>query len=279
MSVIGLQDFLSAAIARQVKPDAVRAAVSATPPAQVEETAPPLPLSTKAPTSTSSISTQSLGIAAFTSTAASLAQLGAVLQISQGGVGQLQSLLQQLQALAGQASSPNISQETLAKIDSQFQQLLGQLGKISAGTTFNGASVLDGKFSGQQLLPLGSGSPASAPKVTLPDLSLFALFGGTQPNLLTPEGAAQALKSLSAAKDATDKAGADIQEAQDQVEYTSATVQSVLTNIGASKAVITDEDLLGVFESLVSGFGPDISATAQIQTGNLSPALLSLLQE
>lgn len=278
MSVIGLQDFLSAAIARQVKPDAIRAAVSATPPPQVEETAPALPLSTTAPTSTSSISPQSLGIAAFTSTAASLAQLGAVLQISQGGVGQLQSLLQQLQALAGQASAPNISEETLAKIDSQFQQLLGQLGRISAGTTFNGASVLDGKFSGQQLLPLG-GNSGSTPKVTLPDLSLFALFGGTQPNLLTPEGAAQALKSLSAAKDATDKAGADIQEAQDQVEFTSATVQSALTNIGASKAVITDEDLLGTFVSLVSGFGPDVAATAQIQTGNLSPALLSLLQE
>lgn len=277
MSVIGLQDFLSAAIARQVKPDAIRAAVSATPPPQVEETAPALPLNSSAPV-TSTISSQSLGVAAFSSTAASLAQLGAVLQISQGGVGQLQSLLQQLQALAGQASAPNVSEETLAKIDSQFQQLLGQLGRISAGTTFNGASVLDGKFSGQQLLPLG-GNSGSTPKVTLPDLSLFALFGGTQPNLLTPEGAAQALKSLSAAKDATDKAGADIQEAQDQVEFTSATVQSALTNIGASKAVITDEDLLGTFVSLVSGFGPDVAATAQIQTGNLSPALLSLLQE
>lgn len=277
MSVIGLQDFLSAAIARQVKPDAIRAAVSATPPPQVEDTAQPLPLNSSAPV-TSSISSQSLGVAAFSSTAASLAQLGAVLQISQGGVGQLQSLLQQLQALAGQASAPNVSEETLAKIDSQFQQLLGQISRISAGTTFNGASVLDGKFTGQQLLPLG-GNSGSAPKVTLPDLSLFALFGGTQPNLLTPEGAAQALKSLSAAKDATDKASADIQEAQDQVEYTSATVQSALTNIGASKAVITDTDLVGVFESLISGFGPDISATAQIQTGNLSPALLSLLQE
>ena len=273
MSVIGLQDFLSAAIARQVKPDAVRAAVSATPPPQVEETSQPLPLNT-----TSTISPQSLGVAAFTSTAVNLAQLGAVLQISQGGVGQVSSLLQQLQALAGQASAPNVSQETLAKIDSQFQQILGQLGKIASGTTFNGASVLDGKFSGQQLLPLGGGSGA-APKVTLPDLSLFALFGGTQPNLLTPEGAAQALKSLTAAKDAADKASADIQEAQDQVEYTSATVQSALTNIGASKAVITEEDLLGAFESLVSGFGPDVAATAQIQTGNLSPALLSLLQE
>ncbi len=277
MSVIGLQDFLSAAIARQVKPDAVRAAVNTTPAPQVEETA--QTLNTTSPTSTSSISTQSLGTAAFTSTAASLAQLGAVLQISQGGVGQLQSLLQQLQALAGQASAPNVSEETLAKIDSQFQQLLGQLGKISTGTTFNGASVLDGKFSGQQLLPLGGGSSGSTPKVTLPDLSLFALFGGAQPSLLTPEGAAQALKSLGAAKNATDKAGADIQEAQEQVEYTSATVQSALTNIGASRAVITDADIAGVFESLVSGFGPDISATAQIQTGNLSPALLSLLQE
>lgn len=278
MSVIGLQDFLSAAIARQVRPDAVRAAVNSSPPQQVEEPAPQLPLSTSTPISTSSISPQSLGIAAFTTTAASLAQLGAVLQISQGGVGQLQSLLQQLQALAGQASAPNVSAETLAKIDNQFQQLLGQLGKIASGTTFNGASVLDGKFSGQQLLPLGNSSQ-SAPKVTLPDLSLFALFGGTQPNLLTPEGAAQALKSLSAAKNATDKAGADIQEAQDQVEYTSATVQSALTNIGASKAVITEADLVGVFESLVSGFGPDVSATANVQTANLSPALLSLLQE
>lgn len=203
-----------------------------------------------------------------------------MLQVSQSGVGQVQSILQQLQALAGQASAPNVSQETLAKIDTQFQQLLSQISKITAGTTFNGASVLDGTFTGQQLSPLpGNGAQGGSPRITLPDLSFYALFGGTQPNLLSAEGAAQALARVNSAKNNADKAGADIQEAQDLVEYTSATVQSALTNIGASKAVITEADLLGVFESLVNGFGSDVAATAQVQTGNLSPALLSLLQE
>lgn len=273
MSIVGIQDFISAAIARQVKPDALRPVVNSPPPLQTEAPAAPLPSST-----VSSITLQTASIASFTSTAANLAQLGAVLQVSQGGIGQIQSLLQQLQALAGQASAPDISSETLSKIDSQFQQLLGQINKVATGTTFGGTSVLDGSV--QQLnVSNTSNAQAAVPKVTLPSLTLFTLFGYTPPNLLSPSAVQQANNSLGNARTITDKAADDVSEARDQAEHASATVQTALANLGASKAVISDTDLLGVFESIVGGFGSDIAATAQVQTGNLSPALLSLLQE
>jgi flagellin len=274
VTVIGLQDFLSAAIARQVKPATLSASAAA-------PQAPIAPLASLESASSSSISAQSLSTASFSNASVNLAQLSSVLQVSQSGVGQVQSLLQQLEALAGQASGPDVSSATLAKINNQFQQLLAQINRIVAGTTFGDSSVLDGTFSGQQLgsAATGNGQQGSAPKISLPNLSLMALFGTGQTNLLTPEAAAQALAQVGNAKNITSKAKADLQEAQNQTEYASATVQTALTNIDASKAFISDSDLLGVFENILNGLLVEPAASAQLQTANLSPSLLSLLQE
>lgn len=270
MTVIGLQDFLSAAIARQVRPAALRAPASA-------PVAPATTTLTESAPLTSTISTQALDAAPYTSSATNLAQLGTVLQVGQAGVAKVQDILQQLQALAGQAAGPEVSSATLAKINTQFQQLLAQINRIAAGTTFNGAPLLDGTFSGQQLAtPEAQGN---APKISLPELTLASLFGGAQPSVLTPEAAAQALQQLGNAKNVTSEAASDLDDAQSQVEFASASVQTALANIDASSATITDADLQGIIENILGGLLSEPAASASVQTANLSPSLLSLLQE
>lgn len=273
MTVIGLQDFISAAIARQVKPATLRASANVQLPASTGSTA---PLETAS--SLSTISSQSAGSASYASTSGNLAQLGTVLQLSQSGVQNIQSILQQLEALAGQAnSSPDVSTATLAKINSQFQQLLAQINRIAAGTTFGDSSLLDGTFSGQQLA--SANVQGAAPKISLPNVTQEALFNSNEPNLLTPEAAAKALTLLSNAKDTADKASADISDASDQVKYASASVQTAITNIDASTALLTDADVEGVLETILGGLLAEPAASANVQTANLSPSLLALIQE
>lgn len=276
MSVISVQSFLSAAIARQVKPATLGSAASA---ADV----PSVPVTSGADdaASLSSFSQQSLDLSSYTGASASVAQLGSVLQVTSGGLEDIQALLQQLQRLAGQpAAGVEVSSATLADLNSQFQQILAQISRIISRTTFNGVSVLDGSFSGQQLtssVPVANSQP---PVVELPDVSLPTLFGEGQPNLLTLEAAAKAFTQVGNAKDQVSKASADVKTAQGQAEFAAASLQTAIANIDASKAVITNADLAGAFESIL---GQVLSAqpaeAAQVQSTNLSPALLSLLQE
>lgn len=275
MTVIGVQNLLSAAIARQAKPVALGSAASVPVPSSVTSS-----VAAEA-ASSSSISPQSLNTAGLTGAAANVAQLSSVLQVTSGGVTDVQSLLQQLQDLAGQpAAGTEVSSATLAKLNSQFQQVLAQINRIVSTTTFNGASVLDGTFSSQQLSGVAAdvqGAPSAV--IDLPDLTTTTLFNGAEPNLLTQESAAQAFALVGSAKDSVNKAGDDLKASQAQLEFASAGLQTALTNVDAAQATLSESDLAGVFENLLGGLANEPVNAAQLQAGNLSPALLSLLKE
>lgn len=273
MTVIGLQDFISTAIARQARPAPLISSAPVTAPAGIDASG------AGQAASLANFSSQSLNAAAFTGASANVAQLGSLLQVTQGGADDIQALLQQLQNLAAQpAAGQSVSPATLDQINAQFQQLLAQIARIANQTTFNGARVLDGTFSGQQLSQ-GDAQGAPPPKVELPNLTLDALFGNTQPNLLTQESAQQALALIGNAKDITSKASNDLKNAQSQVGLAAASLQTAQANVDASQAVLSESDLAGLFENLLGGLSGQPASAAQLQTANLSPSLLSLLQE
>lgn len=276
MTVIGLQDFVSAAIARQNKGATVSAGVTSTPSTETSssETA------GSSASSYSTISSQSLSTASLASASASVAQLSSVLQVTQGAADEVQSLLQQLQNLAGQPTpGTEVSSATLARINSQFQQILSQISRIATGTTFNDVPLLDGAYTGiSGSQPEGNGG-AATPTVKLPDLTLSSLFGGEQPNLLTQESVAQAVVLVAKAKSNVEESQNSLSNIQGQVEYAAATLQTVQSNADASKSVLTEADFAGTPANLLGELAQQPLSSAQLQTDNLSPSLLSLLQE
>lgn len=275
MTVIGVQNLLSAAIARQAKPAALGSAASVSVPTSVTS-------SVAADTaSLSSIPLQSLNTAGLTGAAANVAQLSSVLQVTSGGVSDVQTLLQQLQDLAGQpAAGTEVSSATLAKLNSQFQQILAQINRIVSTTTFNGVSVLDGSFSSQQLAGAAADvQGAASAAIELPDLTTATLFNGAEPNLLTQESAAQAFALVGNARDSVGKSSDNLKASQAQLEFASASLQTALANVDASQATLSESDLAGVFENLLGNLPNEPVSAAQLQASNLSPSLLSLLKE
>ena len=75
------------------------------------------------------------------------------------------------------------------------------------------------------------------------------------------------------------QASKDISDTQGQVEFASASLQTALTNIDASTATISPDELDGIFGNILGNLASQPAAAAQLQAANISPSLLSLLQE
>ena len=75
-------------------------------------------------------------------------QGSSLLQVADGALAQIQSILQQQQSIATQAQSGSLSSVQLGFLDQQFQSLTKQVDQLAGSTNFNGVSLLDGKISG-----------------------------------------------------------------------------------------------------------------------------------
>ena len=67
-----------------------------------------------------------------------------VIQTAEGSLTEVHSILQRLRDLAVQAGSDSNNKESRSAIDKEATQLVSELGRVGAGTNFNGINLLDG---------------------------------------------------------------------------------------------------------------------------------------
>lgn len=77
-----------------------------------------------------------------------VAQASSMLQVADGGMGQIGDILQRMQALSIQANSGVLSAEGRVGLNTEFQQLAQEIDRISGNTNFNGVNLLNGNLSG-----------------------------------------------------------------------------------------------------------------------------------
>ncbi len=73
-------------------------------------------------------------------------QAGSVLQIADGAVQTVSTMLDRVKELSVQASSGNVSNNDRVKIDQEYQQLLLEIDRIVDNTTYQGAVLLNGSY-------------------------------------------------------------------------------------------------------------------------------------
>jgi flagellin len=73
------------------------------------------------------------------------AQGSAMLQIMDGAVQTISTVLDRLKELATQANSANVGNQA-GKLDLEFQALVGEIGRIAATTQYQGTSLINGGF-------------------------------------------------------------------------------------------------------------------------------------
>lgn len=71
-------------------------------------------------------------------------------QTAEGSLGEYSNILQRVRELSLQSANATNSSSDRAALNSETQQLLSELGRISTTTQFNGQNVLDGSFSAAQ---------------------------------------------------------------------------------------------------------------------------------
>lgn len=76
-------------------------------------------------------------------------QSNALLQVAEGGAQQIQGILERMKELATQSVSDNVDSAGRQRIETEFTELLGEIGRISSSTKYQGSALLDGSFGAQ----------------------------------------------------------------------------------------------------------------------------------
>ena len=76
-----------------------------------------------------------------------IAQSSSLLQVADGGLGQIGDILQRLQSLSVQSNSGTLSDSARKGLNTEYQQLAQEINRLSGNTNFNSVKLLDGSLS------------------------------------------------------------------------------------------------------------------------------------
>ena len=164
-------------------------------------------------------------------------ELTSFAQQAEGGATQIQELVVQLQEIATEASSETLNDGDRQALNQQFQEAVAQIDHIANNTQFDGRQLLDGSVSGDNALnvgaALGKNNAAESDNFSIESLAATSLLGnGT--NVTTKEAATQALSVIQQALNNVATTIAGIGSFEEQVEFTSAFLETAIANEGAA---------------------------------------------
>ncbi len=89
-------------------------------------------------------------------------QGSSLLQVADGALAQIQSILQQQQSVATQAQSGSLSSTQLGFLDQEFQTLSQQIDQLASSTNFNGVNLINGSISGNAAITTNTSIASTA---------------------------------------------------------------------------------------------------------------------
>ncbi len=97
-------------------------------------------------------------IASFKVASRNTSEAGALLQVAEGGMEQIENMLVRLKELATQAASANVGSTERAKINSEGNALISEIDRIANSTKYGSTTLLDGTFGSSKAGTVGVGS-------------------------------------------------------------------------------------------------------------------------
>lgn len=214
-----------------------------------------------------------------------IAQASSLLQVADGGLNEIGSVLDRMQALAVQANSGALDAAGRQGLNAEFQALAGEIDRLSANTNFNGIPLLDGSQAaevppaeGEDLSFQIGASGSDTVSLGIGDVSTSALFGGKNLNLLSLEGANEAFAAIGQAIDVVTSERAGVGSFQQALDYAGNALDVAIQNQEAARATLQDTDLAE--ESTLTALlkaQRDAGIATLAQTNRLSDNLLKLI--
>lgn len=199
-----------------------------------------------------------------------------MLQIAEGSVNQIESILERMKELATQASSANASGD-LDKLDAEYQTLLDEIDRISADAEYQDTALLDGNFSGT--FQVGSGGAAGTDSMNVAIATAVDTTGLslTTSAVDTTEHAITALTEIDDAIDAVAEVLGNIGAGMNRLDYTYSNLQVQIENFSASESVIRDVDMAAEMVNFTKNQILLQAGTAMLAQANMSTqSVLSL---
>jgi flagellin len=202
-----------------------------------------------------------------------------LLQIADGGAGNIGGLLARLRELAEQSASGILGSNERSFLDQEFLALRSEIDRISAVTEFNGVKLLSGTGNDSLSIQIGFRSSSNDTlSLSLNDLDRVAL-GLTTANVSTSASALVALGQIDSAISAVASARANIGSLQNRIDAAVVNLEVANVNVSAAESRIRDADIafetaLFVRNQILVSAGTSILA----QANTLPQQALTLLQ-
>jgi len=182
-----------------------------------------------------------------------------MLQTAEGYMSSTTDILQRIRELAVQSANGIYSDEDRAMLQTEVEQLVSEVDRISQTAEFNGMTLLSGRFAEDGIrLQVGANVDQNF-TVKLGDMSASALGlkgagqDGTEQaiSLADPESANMALATVDEALKTVNKSRADIGASMNRMEMTQKGIDIASENLAASESRIRDTDMAKTITSHV----------------------------
>jgi flagellin len=208
------------------------------------------------------------------------AQATSILQVADGGLSTISDILQRMKSLATEAASGNVTDtQRTSDIDTEYQQLLGEIDATASSTRYAGDSLLDASStfaSGVNFLVGTQSSDMITVTMKAVTTSGLALSGTS----LTTSGAALAMiNTLTSAINTISEDRSSVGASESRLNFASSNISTSAENVSAAESTIMDADVAAEKSDLSSADVLTQAAVAALSQATKMPQeLLTLLQ-
>ena len=202
----------------------------------------------------------------------------ALLRTAEGGLSQVQSLLERANELAVQAGNGTLSDTDRGFLNNEFQQVLSEINRISGDTRFNGQNLIGGPADEAVTLKVGSGSDAATDDLTVQvDSSTADALGISGFDISTAGGAGAAIDGIRGAIDTLSANLAQVGTGQNRLSAATENALNSIVNTEAARSTLLDADVARGVSAFAQASALNDAATASIAAANRSRgAILNL---
>jgi flagellin len=173
------------------------------------------------------------------------AQATALLQVAEGGTGQIESIVERLKELATSAASDNTDSAGRARLNAEAQKLLAEIDRIANDTKYGVTNLLNATAGINLTFQIGSGNIAAEDQinVTTSGALLQTNLGLSTINLTSLVSAQSALTFIDNSVTSVNVIQGEIGAAQSRLEFAAINLSISIENIAASESTIRDVDM------------------------------------
>jgi len=205
-------------------------------------------------------------------------------QVAEGGMNEMQGIVSRMRELAVQSANSTLGGTERGYIQTEFNQLQGEINRIGAVNEFNGQKLLDGSASAGLTFQVGAQNTAndrlamSITKLTTSTLGSTSLHLASA-SLSTAANAQSAIGAFDKAIQQLSQARAKVGAVQNRMQTTISNLAVQQENLAAANSRIRDVDVASETASLTKGQILSQAGLAVLAQANQLPqAALSLLR-